>query len=226
MKLLLVAPTEQEIIEVWRQRSTVPILQHATLLITGVGAVATACHLMRALRSPVDLVIHAGICGSFSKSLQLGEVVQVVAERFGDLGAQHGRAFLDVFDLQLCQANHFPFKRGWLKNPFTPDALLRRLPQVKGLTVNLVTGTEATRKLRHEKYQADVESMEGAALFYCCLIEKMPFVSIRSVSNVVERRRRNGWQVELAIKNLNDWLLSWLTRLSSSPSVQLRSVTR
>ena len=45
--------------------------------------------------------------------------------------------------------------------------------------------------------------MEGAALHYVCLSEKIPFLQLRSVSNYVGERDKNKWAVREAIANLN-----------------------
>jgi futalosine hydrolase len=52
--------------------------------------------------------------------------------------------------------------------------------------------------------------MEGAAVFYACEQEGMPCAQIRAISNYVERRNKASWQVDLALKNLNDWLQKFL----------------
>jgi futalosine hydrolase len=49
--------------------------------------------------------------------------------------------------------------------------------------------------------------MEGAAFFYVCEQTKTSCLQIRAISNVVERRNRENWQIELAIKSLNDTLI-------------------
>jgi futalosine hydrolase len=48
--------------------------------------------------------------------------------------------------------------------------------------------------------------MEGAAFFYVCSRENIPFLAIRAVSNKVEPRNREKWNIPLAIKNLSEKL--------------------
>jgi futalosine hydrolase len=57
---------------------------------------------------------------------------------------------------------------------------------------------------------ADIESMEGAACFYVCLLEKIPFLEVRSISNYVEPRNRANWNLPLAIQNLNQVLVEMI----------------
>jgi len=52
------------------------------------------------------------------------------------------------------------------------------------------------------RHQPDVESMEGAAFMYACLVAGVPFAQVRAVSNVVERRNRAAWKLGEAISAL------------------------
>ena len=45
--------------------------------------------------------------------------------------------------------------------------------------------------------------MEGAALHYVCLCEKIPFLQLRCVSNYVGERDKSKWEMTEAISNLN-----------------------
>lgn len=49
-----------------------------------------------------------------------------------------------------------------------------------------------------------VESMEGAAFMYACLLHGVPFAQVRAVSNRVERRNRAAWRLDEAIARLNE----------------------
>jgi futalosine hydrolase len=49
--------------------------------------------------------------------------------------------------------------------------------------------------------------MEGASFFYACEQAGIPGIQIRSISNLVERRNKENWQIGLAIKNLNNTLI-------------------
>jgi futalosine hydrolase len=53
-----------------------------------------------------------------------------------------------------------------------------------------------------ERFDPDVETMEGAAFMYACLIHGVPFAQVRAVSNMVERRNRAAWKLDEAISNL------------------------
>jgi futalosine hydrolase len=74
---------------------------------------------------------------------------------------------------------------------------------VTGVTVNTVHGHEPTIAALLERGHADVESMEGAALLYACLLQGVPCAQVRAVSNYVERRNRAAWKMGEAIDALN-----------------------
>jgi futalosine hydrolase len=58
--------------------------------------------------------------------------------------------------------------------------------------------------------------MEGAALHYVALMEKIPFLQLRSLSNFVGERDKNKWLMKEAIINLNLELQSLILKLTRS----------
>lgn len=188
-------------------------------LVTGVGMTATAWHLGHYLaRERPDWAINAGVAGAFDRSLGLGDIVQVGADRFGDLGVEEadGR-FTDLFELGLTAPDEPPFEQGLLRNPMAEAS--GYLPVVQGLTVNRVHGFAPSIEAVHHKYpDAQVETMESAAFFHACLMADVPFAAIRSISNYVEPRNRAAWELGLAIERLNGVLEEMLRVFQNSPS--------
>ena len=74
---------------------------------------------------------------------------------------------------------------------------------MRGITVNTVHGNNQSISEIIARLNPEVESMEGAAVFKVCEEFNIPCLQIRSVSNSVEKRNRNNWDLDLAIKNLN-----------------------
>jgi futalosine hydrolase len=228
MKILIVASTRFEIrlladkfALVQREDDSLAHYQFRNdkvdILITGLGMTPTAFYLGKQLPgSNYDLVINAGICGSFSDSLPIGKVVNVTEESFCELGAENIDQFIPIFELGLMDPDEAPFRSGKLLNNTTPKgSVLRKLDRVRGITSNTIHGhPETIRKIR-EQFHPDVESMEGAAFFYACLLSGVPFHQIRSISNFVEERDKSKWDIPLALANLNNKMFDILKEQTS-----------
>lgn len=174
------------------------------VVVTGIGMVATASWCSRALtESRYDLAVNIGLCGSFDGSLVPGTVVHVVSDCLAELGAEDGGQFLTIRELGL-EDRIDPRLGAALVNDHPPDiAALGRLPKVRGITVNTVHGNEPSIAATVDRLGPQIESMEGAAFMYACLIHEVPFAQIRAVSNVVERRNRGAWKVREALDALS-----------------------
>jgi futalosine hydrolase len=182
------------------------------VLTTGVGMVATAAWSSRVLaRGQYDVALNLGVCGTFDPALAPGSVVHVVTDRLPELGAEDDDAFLTIEELQLLGDNEFPFQAGRLMNVAPPvNAVLSGLPAVHGITVNTVHGNDASIAAIRRRCEPQVESMEGAAFMYACLIHGLPFAQVRAVSNIVERRNRGSWKIAEAIRALGETALGLL----------------
>src|SRR5262249_55760237 len=137
-----------------------------------------------------------------------------VSDRIADLGAEDGETFLSVEELKLLSENEPPFTSGQLVNPRPPvNAALSRLPTVTGISVNTVHGNERSIAAAVQRFGPNVESMEGAAFVYACLVHHLPFAQVRAVSNFVERRNRAAWRLEDAVAALGVTMIDILDAL-------------
>jgi futalosine hydrolase len=217
MHILIVAATEGEIgllkenqesrARKLDSKSEVPSLKsQISYLITGVGMVATAFALGTHLAAnKYDLVINLGIAGSFDRSIALGEVVEIIEDTFSELGAEDDDCFLSLTTLGFGEITYKP--KG---HPFLD------IRQVRAITVNKVHGNEASIDRIIERLDPQLESMEGAAVFYACRQAGVACLQIRSVSNYVEKRNRDAWKIGLAVKNLNTFAVELLDVLRST----------
>jgi futalosine hydrolase len=140
------------------------------------------------------------VCGSFRSDLAPGTVVHVISDGLPELGAEDGAGFLTIQEMQLLGDDEFPFTGGRLVNAAPPPiGTLANLRRVDGITVNTIHGDEESIARVRERFNPDVESMEGAAFMYACLIHGVPFAQVRAVSNMVERRNRPAWKLEEAV---------------------------
>jgi futalosine hydrolase len=232
MKILVVAATEEEVgpliselritnydfededtlmpnPEIVNRKSEIVNLNYnSSLLITGVGMVATAFALGRHLAANrYDLAVNFGIAGSFDRNIALGDVVEITEDTFAELGAEDGNEFLSIEKMGFGEGTFYPStKLSNLYNLFNTF----NLKTARAITVNTVHGNETSIKKVTDRLNPQLESMEGAAFFYVCQEMNMPCIQIRVVSNYVEKRNRDNWDTGLAIKNLNTFAVEFL----------------
>jgi futalosine hydrolase len=176
-------------------------------LISGIGLPSVINRLTLLLtKEKYDLVINPGIAGSFRDDLKIGTVVYVNKEQFGDLGIDDNCEQRTIFEMGYVDPNSTPFSGGKLVN--TLDILkfktLVTLPKVNGLTVNMASGNQTDIVNRWTKFTPDIETMEGAGVFYVCILQNIPFIEIRAISNRIEPRNIKNWNVPLALTNLSE----------------------
>ena len=208
MKLLVAAATEAEI------QPTIAWLKESgrtdvETIITGIGLFSTAFALGKRLAGAdrPALVLQAGIAGTFDRNMKLGDALLVDKEYFGDLGAEDNGVFRDLFSIGLWKHDQHPFTNNYLLNPFVriPEQLAQ-LPRASAVSVNTVSGETATIARLEQQFAPTLESMEGAALHYACLMENVPFLQLRTVSNYVEQRDKSKWDIKSAVIRLNGLL--------------------
>jgi futalosine hydrolase len=185
-------------------------------LVTGVGGISTAWSLSKwfCRNEKPDLAINAGIAGSFRQEISPGRVVIPVSECFADLGIETPEGYKTIFEAGLEDPDRFPFTEGRLmaRNSFISLAT-KRLQAVNAISVNTVSGSSVSVEKIKTKYDPDIETMEGASFFYICIGEKVPFLSFRAVSNMVEPRNRNKWEIPLALYNLSEEVKEFILML-------------
>jgi len=183
------------------------------ILSTGVGVIFTTFHLTRTLlKYQYEIVLNIGLGRSFSKKIEIGEVLNIVTEEFADLGIEKYSGFKSLFDLGYLPKNEFPFEKGIINNSTVSTNL--GLPIAKGITVNKTYGRSSMLEELSSKFDAEVESMEGAAIFYVCKNISVPFLELRAISNYVEPREFSNWNIPLALSNLNIAVFQVLSKLN------------
>ncbi len=183
----------------------------------GVGPIAAAVSTSCVLRHGYDLVISAGIAGGFP-GVPLESLVVAAAVVHADLGADGPDGpdgFQSMADL------------GWGAVRHELDRTL--VDEVAGLTgarcgailtVSTVTGTsERAEQLRRRTPDAVAEAMEGAGVHRAASQLNVPFLELRSISNRVGPRERDGWRMTEALTCLSGAFGALLAQpLPSSPS--------
>ncbi len=209
MRVLLVAATAPEIqpiLSSFAEQEDKMVGKHLVkVLITGAGMVSTAFSLGQHLsQNSYDLAINAGIAGSFDFGIAPGEVCVVKEDTFAELGAEDGDDFLSFDSLGLGMSSHSDIPK--------PGFSTEGLRAVVAITVNKIHGNELSIAKAMARFNPQIESMEGASFFYACGKSGLPCIQIRAISNYVERRNRENWDIPLAVKNLNDTIINLLER--------------
>ena len=213
MKILLVAATYQEI---------EPFIKHQTknfnadewlkinphevkVLITGVGMVATAFALGNEFaKFQFDLALNVGVAGSFYRNIKIGQLVDVREDILSELGAEDDEEFISLEQLELGEVEFKASENNFIKEDFR---------KVTSITVNTVHGNEESIEEIRDRINPTIETMEGAAFFYACEEANIPAIQVRAISNYVEKRNRGNWNMPLAVKNLNNWMIESLKNL-------------
>ncbi len=208
MKILIVAATVEELEPIQLKLAEQKPLHDIFKLVTDVGMIATTFQLTKVLKEEqFDLAINVGIAGSFDRSIALGEVVEVVQDQFSEEMVEDGIELKSYEDVGLRGKNERPFINGvlnrsfiFLQSVFVESA--HSFKEVRSITVNTVHGNDFSIKRIKERLNPQIETMEGAAFFYVCNQMEIPTIQIRAISNYVEKRNRDAWEIELALNNL------------------------
>jgi futalosine hydrolase len=204
--ILVVAATAKEIspfIDVTRSGR----FTNVDILISGIGLAASTYHLTKQLAlKKYGIVIQAGVAGSFDLTIGPGRVVAVKQDAIADQSVVELEKLKTLFDLDLVPQDQHPYKKGWLVNPHKELLKSTKLTTVKGVSVNQISTSRQMIKFYRDRFEPVTESMEGAALHYVCLMENVPFLQIRSISNYIGERNKKKWNMMDSIINLNDSL--------------------
>jgi futalosine hydrolase len=196
MNIIICAATEIELGVLLKTK-----LHHAHQIqfnIHGAGMLQACYEITNFCISKPDLIIQCGIAGAFDSETKIGTTWLIKADQLGDCGAEDKEQIIQLRDMPFFNPNTFPFEASKLINNTNLQTLL---PNANAITVNTCSGNEKTIAYRKKAFNAQLESMEGAALHYVCLKKNIPFLQIRSVSNFIEPRNTANWNIALAIQS-------------------------
>jgi nucleoside phosphorylase len=155
-RIVVIVPTRRE---------STPLVQRGIDVVhCGVGMAECAAATAKLLsESTLDLVILAGIAGTYSDKFAVGQTVIVGSETIADMGRLSEGEFTPLFQKSYCSSHDgdYGFK------------------SVRSNTVNTAGGIIATPT------EADIENMEGAAFFAVCEKFGIPAMEVRNISNRV-----------------------------------------
>jgi futalosine hydrolase len=218
MNLLIAAATVKEIGPYLNTVNNISIhkkgIPETDVLITGIGLAAATYSLTKQLSlKKYDLVLQAGVAGCFDKKIALGTTLAIKKDSIADQSVIELNELKSLFDLKLVPHSQFPYKNKWLVNKNEKILALSGLKQVTGVSVNEITTNEKKVEFYKSYFKPVAESMEGAALHYVCLMEGVPFLQIRSISNYIAERNKTKWNMNDSINNLNEALFQIIRKL-------------
>ncbi len=183
-----------------------PHIQH---LISGVGTLVSFATMAKYFQQnpAIDLIVQAGIAGSFERNAQIGDVVLIQQDAQADLGKiDPSKGWIDIFDfgfdLGFPSFYHSPF----LENPYLSAFDPLKLPSKNSVTIQQRNTSSAVLERLLTTYQAQISSMEGFAVHYFGYLYKIPFVQIRAISNDVADINLNPIHIKHSLDQLKTTL--------------------
>lgn len=193
----------------------------------GIGKVNAALTAEILIRNyGVDAIIFTGVAGGINPELNIGDIV--IAERV--LHHDFGQVMPDVFipwdtvgfiadsflvtiTAQAAEKATFdtiPHKIG-KKTSYVPQVVIGRVT-----TGDQFIASEEKREWIEKKFRADCVEMEGAAVAQVCVINDIPFVIIRSLSDLANEEADVDFEafVHYAAKN-SSLIVTEITKLLS-----------
>lgn len=170
----------------------------------GVGPAAAAASTAAALAAAdYRLVISAGIGGGFFGQAPIGSIVLANNIVAADLGAETGDGFASLDELGFGSARiaaDADWSRCFLGRLAAAGLSVKLAPVI---TVSTVTGTAATAAARAAFVPgAAAEGMEGYGVATAAMLQRIPVVEIRAISNPVGPRDRGAWRIKEALQAL------------------------
>lgn len=185
------------------------------ILISGPGLVNTVQALSAAIEnSRPSLIIQTGCAGAFNKSgLQIGDIGIATEEIDIHLGIEPETEDQPLNELpfplikkdNIGIKNRYPFDQKLVDSAFTSvkEAFeCSDIRVIKGpfVTVSTITATDKKARKLYEQFSACMEAMEGSGAAHLSIHYGIPFLEIRSASNLAGKRDLSSWNLPLAFE--------------------------
>jgi futalosine hydrolase len=180
------------------------------LLETGIGLVNTAHALGVALQQiRPELVIQTGIGGAYLAAFcAIGDLVLATEENYADLGiiTPEGWFPADEIGIPVLKTDRDYYNTFPLDPGLVTDAKARLQSAKENVvtgpfvTVQQCSGRSDTGRVLSQRFKAICENMEGVAAAQICLQYGVPFLELRAISNQVEDRDKDAWNIPLALE--------------------------
>ncbi|MBW2503815.1 MAG: futalosine hydrolase [Deltaproteobacteria bacterium] len=196
---------------------------------TGVGkAAASAAATSLALSFQPSALWQFGCGGAYPCSgLRPGDLALADLEIFGDEGVATASGFQSLAEMDLVMRqtkagplfNAWPVNdplTAWAEGPLRQHCAKRKKGFLKGpfLTVSCCTGTSELARTRSSRANVICENMEGAAVALACHQLGIPFLEFRGISNLVEPRNTQNWDLAAGMVTAQKAVLALLGEYS------------
>jgi futalosine hydrolase len=209
-----------------RQMSGMPLREGKThgndviYIVSGMGK-TNAAHAATVLneRFSPGIVILFGVGGAYpSAGLEVGDLAVAKKEIYGDEGVLRGDRFhgTEFIGIPLLKRdgkryfNEFPLDRRLIRMALGSSLLVTRTVSGTFVTVSTCTGTKKRAFEFEKRFGAICENMEGAAVAHICAIYGIPVIEIRGISNIVDNRDKDKWNIGLAAEHCQKAVLNLL----------------
>jgi len=186
--------------------------QEILAMVCGVGKVNAAAGLTYFLsQHPLQAVVGVGVAGAIASDLRIGDVVVSGGAIQHDMDAS---AFgYEVGMVPVLRIKKFDADRALVDRALAAGAILEDIAVREGLILSgdkFVAGSEAA-KLR-ELFLGDCVDMETAAWAQVCALFRMPWITLRSISDQADGHAPQSFSefLDMAVKNMSDVILEML----------------
>jgi len=196
------------------------------ICVGGVGKInAAAATAAMIERLKPQLVINTGCAGAyFGSGLHIGDLAIAKEEILGDEGATTSSGWLDLKEMNLpyltskgqSYYNILP-----LSNQVTTDAIRFahdkhiKITTGRFITLSTCSGSLDSGHALTSRFNGIAENMEGAAVALTCLRYGVDCLELRGISNMVEERDLDKWNIRLAVDNAQDFVLKYIGEIAS-----------
>lgn len=199
--------------------------QKVALLHSGIGKINAASAVTALLETiEPEAVIVTGCAGAYPESgLTVGDLVLASEEILADEGVITPQGFVDFAALGfplLEQGGPLMEQRF----PADPQMLAAARPLIESavitaganlatgplVTVSTCSGTDQAARDMVQRTGGICENMEGAAVAQICRLYEVPFFELRGISNLVENRNLERWNLPEAAKIAQKALMAYL----------------
>jgi len=195
------------------------------ILVTGPGSVNTVQAMTACIEnSKPILIIQTGCAGAFQESdLQIGDIGIATEEIDIHLGIESEKPYTPPAELPFsvlkkggaALKNRYPCSKSLpdLACKILVDALTKEKINVKKgpfVTVSTITATDKSARSLYRQFSATMEAMEGAGAAHLSIHYNIPFLEIRSASNMVGKREKDKWDLDLACRNSNKAVFAFI----------------